>query len=49
MVMAIFPKGSEVRVHPIPGTAFHGIGAFIFTLLVSKRPVSKFASLPGAQ
>lgn len=49
MVMAIFPKGPERRVHPIPGTAFHGTGAFIFTLLVSKRPVSKFASLPGAR
>lgn len=49
MLMAIFHKGPEMRVYPIPGRAFNDIGAFIFTLLVSKRPVSKFTSLPGAQ
>lgn len=41
MMMTIFHKGSEMRVHPIPDRAFHDVGASIFTLLASKRPVSK--------
>jgi len=49
MLTASFSKGPEMRVHPVPGRTFCGIGAFICTLVASKRPVSKFASLSGAQ